>query len=64
MAFVEIKGFPGRLFVPDENVDKKHPCADCFACQFCSDERCGLCLSKKHGGFRPLITPKKDYEPK
>lgn len=28
--------------------DKKHPCDDCFNCQFCSDERCTLCLCSKH----------------
>jgi hypothetical protein len=25
--------------------NKKHPCPDCFHCQWCSDERCRLCLS-------------------
>jgi len=24
--------------------DKKHPCADCKMCQWCSDDRCRLCL--------------------
>ena len=28
--------------------DKKYPCEDCFSCQFCSDERCSMCLSSKH----------------
>jgi len=23
--------------------EKKHPCADCHACQFCSDTRCRAC---------------------
>nr|WP_224746792.1 hypothetical protein [Pelovirga terrestris] len=23
---------------------KKHPCPDCRQCQWCSDERCRLCL--------------------
>jgi len=23
---------------------KKHPCHDCYHCQWCRDERCGLCL--------------------
>jgi hypothetical protein len=26
---------------------KKHPCPDCRFCQWCSDERCQLCLG--HG---------------
>lgn len=25
---------------------KKHPCPDCSYCQWCSDERCALCLKK------------------
>jgi len=25
-------------------MDKKHPCADCHACQWCSEERCRMCL--------------------
>lgn len=25
-------------------MDKKHPCPDCKMCQWCSDDRCRLCL--------------------
>lgn len=25
-------------------MEKKHPCPDCHACQWCSDDRCRLCL--------------------
>jgi len=25
-------------------MEKKHPCPDCFACQWCSDDRCRQCL--------------------
>ncbi|WP_281184485.1 hypothetical protein [Trichlorobacter lovleyi] len=25
---------------------RKHPCPDCRFCQWCSDERCSLCLRK------------------
>ncbi|HEY9072314.1 MAG TPA: hypothetical protein VIV61_18785 [Candidatus Ozemobacteraceae bacterium] len=28
---------------------KKHPCPDCFSCQFCSDARCTICLAGKTG---------------
>jgi hypothetical protein len=24
--------------------EKKHPCPDCQCCQWCSDDRCRLCL--------------------
>lgn len=26
---------------------KKHPCRDCGYCQWCSDDRCRLCLNRK-----------------
>jgi len=29
-----------------EGTAKKHPCPDCRFCQWCSDERCSLCLRK------------------
>jgi len=49
MPFVNIKGFKGKLYIPEEtdNSQKKHPCSDCYYCQFCSDERCELCLKQK-----------------
>lgn len=25
-------------------MEKKHPCPDCEMCQWCSDDRCRLCL--------------------
>jgi hypothetical protein len=25
-------------------MEKKHPCPDCYQCQWCSDDRCRLCL--------------------
>lgn len=45
MAFVRMKGIEGLLYVPDDNDNKKkHPCEDCHCCQWCSDNRCSLCL--------------------
>lgn len=45
MAFVRMKGIDGLVFVPeDTGAAKKHPCADCYRCQWCSDNRCALCL--------------------
>ncbi|MBI4697477.1 MAG: hypothetical protein HY758_00780 [Nitrospirae bacterium] len=26
-----------------KNKSKKYPCPDCSFCQWCSDDRCGLC---------------------
>ena len=28
--------------------EKKHPCPDCTYCQWCSDDRCRMCL--RHSG--------------
>jgi len=48
MAFVRKKGVPGLVYVPDNDGGaKKHPCADCHFCQWCSDERCRMCLKSK-----------------
>jgi len=29
-----------------DEAPKKHPCPDCTYCQWCSDDRCRLCLKK------------------
>jgi len=48
MPFIQIPGFPGKIYVPDEvpAEQKKHPCRDCYSCQFCDDDRCRKCLRK------------------
>ncbi|MBT0654656.1 hypothetical protein [Geomobilimonas luticola] len=33
---------------------KKHPCPDCTFCQWCSDDRCSLCLRQGCGRKRKL----------
>jgi hypothetical protein len=38
-----------------DHPDKKHPCPDCRQCQWCSDERCGLCL-RSPGGCRKKLS--------
>ena len=48
MTFEKAKGIPGIVYVPEcSDCTKKNNCKDCFSCQFCSDERCDLCLKKK-----------------
>ena len=48
LASVRIDGFKGMVYVPEKaHGIKKHPCADCFSCGCCSDERCNLCLKEK-----------------
>lgn len=64
MPFIKIEGFTGNIFVPERNPGKKkHPCRDCYSCQFCSDERCELCLGKKSREKNNDATPRvKDAE--
>jgi hypothetical protein len=33
---------------------KKHPCPDCRQCQWCSDDRCRLCLRSGTGCRKKL----------
>ncbi len=35
-------------------MEKKHPCPDCRMCQWCSDDRCRLCLRASTGCKRKL----------
>lgn len=61
MAFIRMKGIEGLVYVPeDEQSPKKHPCVDCYRCQWCSDNRCGLCLRQqpaRNGSSPPDIIP-------
>jgi hypothetical protein len=44
MAFQQLPDNRGMIYVPEcQGKDKKHPCRDCFACQWCGDERCQVC---------------------
>lgn len=48
MPFVELKNIEGKIYIPEcnEECKKKHDCKDCYFCQFCSDQRCKVCLNK------------------
>ncbi len=35
-------------------MEKKHPCSDCRQCQWCSDDRCRLCLRSEKGCRKKL----------
>ena len=50
MAFVTIPGLKGKVYVPQapDGYFKKHPCAECFSCQNCSDDRCRVCLGQRN----------------
>lgn len=48
MAFTKARGLVGLVFEPPHSgAPRKHPCPDCFACQFCSDDRCRVCRRMK-----------------
>lgn len=44
MAFRNLPDNRGKIYLPEtDQLSRKKPCSDCFACQWCSDERCLLC---------------------
>jgi len=44
MVFKKLPNNRGMIYEPDCNSDReKHPCPDCFSCQWCSNERCRVC---------------------
>ena len=49
MSFVSVPGLNGKVYVPEKPQGslKKHPCKECYFCQFCSDDRCNVCLGSK-----------------
>jgi hypothetical protein len=48
MPFITLPDIKGKIYVPEQDALslKKHPCGNCFSCQRCSDDRCGLCLAQ------------------
>ena len=48
MPFKKMPGVTGLVYVREEiGKKKKHPCKDCYCCQWCSDNRCEMCLKKQ-----------------
>jgi hypothetical protein len=39
-----------------ETPTKKHGCPDCEFCQWCSDDRCRLCLGREDGCRRKKLS--------
>lgn len=45
MAFQKLPDNRGLIYVPEcRSPGKKHPCRDCFACQWCANDRCNRCM--------------------
>ncbi len=46
MSFRKLPNDGGLLYEPETAGGKrKNRCRECFACQWCSDERCSACLT-------------------
>lgn len=45
MKFIPLLDNIGMIYQPEPppGTCRKHSCADCFACQWCSDDRCLSC---------------------
>ncbi|KPJ98173.1 MAG: hypothetical protein AMJ60_09135 [Desulfobacterales bacterium SG8_35] len=47
MVFKKLPDNLGMIYVPEDvSGRKKHPCSDCFSCQWCGNERCRVCREK------------------
>jgi hypothetical protein len=55
--FQALDVLPGKIYLPRPRGKKKHPCAECFECQWCTDTRCAVCRpecgGKRHGARSP-----------
>jgi hypothetical protein len=59
MDFKKLPDNFGKIYVPEcDGGTKKHPCPDCFSCQWCGNERCRVCKVNA-----PKVTIKIKTEP-
>lgn len=60
MPFRPLPDDTGLLWQPEtgRRRPRKHPCPDCFACQWCSDDRCRAC--RRPPVSRPTLPPADD----
>lgn len=51
MAWITHPGLAGKVYIPEDKsaTPKKHPCAGCFSCQWCDDNRCHVCRCGQPG---------------
>ncbi len=69
MPFIKMSGIAGKVFVPEGTplLERKHPCADCFCCQHCADDRCTVCREETASKTAPppaCCAHRKDPPPK
>lgn len=49
MGFQKLPDNKGLIYIPEFcKEDKKHPCRDCFSCQWCGNDRCKVCRSDNY----------------
>lgn len=55
MPFVCRPGLNGKVYIPEPvpGAAQKNNCENCFACQSCSNDRCGVCLNRNGAGTPP-----------
>jgi hypothetical protein len=57
MGFKKLPDNLGMVYVPEcDGGKKKHPCPDCFSCQWCSNDRCRACKEKQTAGKKKSKT--------
>ena len=53
MSFKILPNNQGMIYEPDcKTGQRKHPCPDCYSCQWCGNERCRICKGKAKGARR------------
>jgi hypothetical protein len=63
MKFRKLPDNRGMIYVPEcVRARKKHPCPDCFSCQWCGKERCRVCQGKTPGIKKKTKTGPGDSE--
>ncbi len=58
--FRPVEGLPGRVYIPVRRGTAKHPCPECYVCQWCPGTRCAAC---RHGADSPAPLPRAEEEP-
>lgn len=60
--FQPVAGLPGKVYVPKPCGPRKHPCDECFSCQWCGDARCSVCRRGGSEPGRPADTPNQETD--
>lgn len=50
MPWITLDNAKGRVYVPECGRPSRHNCPDCYACQFCDETRCAMCIRRNAPG--------------